>query len=442
MANYDTVRAWRKARSAGRIRGRYSAGVARFAEFIESTMPDVVLIGVSGWESLVAEGAMPGVYGVLFADSFFAGSTRPATRDFVARFETQYGSPPGALEAEGFDAATLARAALEAGARSRGAFIRAVRAVPGDRTASGAYHITAAGVDRSLFVLQVSDGMVREVSGAASPAAEVDLGYARTRSEPDRARPSAATEPPGRGSKRRVHVPTAEHRRHRRISVPGRSFGCPVAAVLVGQRQDCAVLRVGARSVVLTVDALIEDVRFGRGGCRRASSGQNSGQCIGVAAMGARPRFAGERRRAAYPARDLAACRRVSWRRREVGAYVVSGNLAPTGIRVDVGGGCADAGGDATGRRGRRSRRDRHARGRGARVPCAVRCGSRTAVRRYHDRNRACRQDGCWSARCGVTMIDVSDGLVQDLRHICEQSGSVRSSGHRRAIARLPVADG
>ncbi len=176
MANYDTVRAWHDKRDVqGVFVADSSAAVARFAEFLESAMPDVVLLGVSGLERLVTEGAMPGVYGVLFADSFFAGSTRPATRDFVARFEALYGSPPGALEAEAFDAATLAHAALEAGARNRGAFIRAVRDVPGDRTASGVYHITAAGVDRSLFVLQVSDGMLREVSGAASPAAEVHI---------------------------------------------------------------------------------------------------------------------------------------------------------------------------------------------------------------------------------------------------------------------------
>jgi ABC-type branched-subunit amino acid transport system substrate-binding protein len=176
MANYDTVRAWHDKRDLqGVFVADSSAAVARIAEFLESAMPDVVLLGVSGLERLVTEGAMPGVYGVLFADSFFAGSTRPATREFVARFEAQYGSPPGALEAEAFDAATLARAALEAGARSRGAFMRAVRAVPGDRTASGAYNITAAGVDRTLFVLQVSDGMLREVSGAASPPAEVNI---------------------------------------------------------------------------------------------------------------------------------------------------------------------------------------------------------------------------------------------------------------------------
>jgi len=169
------VRAWREKRDLQAVFvPDTTTGVARFAEFLESTMPDVTLLGVSGWEGLAADGAMPGVYGVVFADRFFAGSTRPATRDFVARFEAQYGSRPGALEAESFDAATLARAALEAGARSRGAFVRALRSVPGDRTASGAYNITAGGVDRSLFLLQVADGIVREVGTTASPATEVD----------------------------------------------------------------------------------------------------------------------------------------------------------------------------------------------------------------------------------------------------------------------------
>jgi len=176
MANYDAVRAWREKRDLQAVFvPDTSPGAARFAEFLESTMPDVTLLGVSGWERLATEGAIPGVYGVVFADRFFAGSTRPATREFVTRFEAQYGSRPGALEAEGFDAATLARAALEAGARSRGEFLRALRSVPGDLTASGAYQITAGGVDRTLFLLQVSDGMVREVGATASPATEVDI---------------------------------------------------------------------------------------------------------------------------------------------------------------------------------------------------------------------------------------------------------------------------
>ena len=168
MATYSTVRAWREKKDLQAVFvPDTSAGVARFAEGLESSMPDVTLLGVSGWERLAAGGDMPGVYGVLFADSFFAGSSRPATRDFVVRFEAEYGAPPVALEAEGFDVATLARAALDAGARSRGEFLRALRAVPGGRTASGEYRITPGGVERSLFLLQVSDGMVREVSSAA-----------------------------------------------------------------------------------------------------------------------------------------------------------------------------------------------------------------------------------------------------------------------------------
>ncbi len=194
------------------------------------------------------------------------------------------------------------------------------------------------------------------------------------------------------------------------------------------------MIRVGARSVVLTVDALVENVHFRTGWLSPRQLGRKSFlvNVSDVAAMGARPRFALVSVGAppGYPARDLAALQGgIATAAHEVGAYVVGGNLtraerlfvsvtlvadAPTrlvtrqgaavGDRVYVTGTLGDA---ALGVRLLQSG------GRGA-----------TAVRRYREPQPRL-QAGRLLVSAGVVsaMMDVSDGLVQDLGHVCEQSG-------------------
>ena len=206
--------------------------------------------------------------------------------------------------------------------------------------------------------------------------------------------------------------------------------------VVVGPGQDCAVVRVGARRMVLTVDALVEDVHFRAGWSSPRQLGRKSFlvNASDVAAMGARPRFALVSVGAppTYPARDLAALQSgIVAAAREVGASVVGGNLtraerlfvsvtvvadAPTRLitrqgaavddRVYVTGTLGDA---AVGIRVLQGRM-RAARG-------------ATAVRRYREPQPRLRA-GRLLVGAGVVsaMIDVSDGLVQDLGHICEQS--------------------
>ena len=207
--------------------------------------------------------------------------------------------------------------------------------------------------------------------------------------------------------------------------------------VVVGPGQDCAVVRVGARSVVLTVDALVEDVHFRAGWLSPRQLGRKSFlvNVSDIAAMGARPRFAlvSVGVPPTYPARDLAALQTgIVAAAREVGASVVGGNLtraerlfvsvtlvadAPTrlitrqgaavGDRVYVTGTLGDAA------LGVRVLQGSMRAARGA-----------TAVRRYREPQPRL-QAGRVLVGTGVlsAMMDVSDGLVQDLGHICEQSG-------------------
>src|SRR2546428_333439 len=81
-------------------------------------MPDVTLLGVHGWEQLADAGDTT-LNGILFSDGFYMGSMRASTHDFADRFQRAYGEPPGLLEAQAYDAAMLAKRALDSGAQSR-----------------------------------------------------------------------------------------------------------------------------------------------------------------------------------------------------------------------------------------------------------------------------------------------------------------------------------
>ena len=100
---------------------------------------------------------------MLFTDGFYARSTRPATQEFVSRFEAAYGYTPAALEAEAYDAALLLKRALDAGARSRSEVMRQLHSGGPLAGATGDLRVTPSGVQPNLFLLQVYNGQVQEV---------------------------------------------------------------------------------------------------------------------------------------------------------------------------------------------------------------------------------------------------------------------------------------
>jgi len=138
----------------------------RLAKFLQREMPDVTLLGTYGWEALAAPADGPEVSGVLFTDAFYAGSARPATRDFVSHFTAAYGNPPGVLEAQAYDAGRLVKRALEAGARSRAEVMKRLQTVGPLEGATGDLQVTPDGLQRSLFLLQVYDGKLQEVGAS------------------------------------------------------------------------------------------------------------------------------------------------------------------------------------------------------------------------------------------------------------------------------------
>lgn len=230
---------------------------------------------------------------------------------------------------------------------------------------------------------------------------------------------------------------------------------------IVGPGQDCAVVRAGSRSVLVTVDALVEGVHFEAGWMSPHQLGRKSFlvNVSDIAAMGGQPRFCVVSLGVppVYLARDLSALQAgIVAAAREVGAFVVGGNLsraeqlfvsvallgdaprrivtrqgARHGDRVYVTGTLGDAA------LGIRLLRDHPV------SPPAH------PIRRFREpapRLRAGRF--LVESRIASAMIDVSDGLAQDLGHICAASrvGAVirsadlpLSSAYRRVLGRSDV---
>ncbi len=210
--------------------------------------------------------------------------------------------------------------------------------------------------------------------------------------------------------------------------------------VLLGVGDDAAAVRVGGRTLLLTTDALREGTHFRAGWLRPAEIGRRAFavNASDLAAMGAVPRFALLALEAPprIPVADLDALTAgFVGAARRAGAVLVGGNLtAGPGLAVTatllgepvgrIVGRAGARAGDALfvtgtlGAAGAAVRRLR--RGRRARLPAPP------------SRLRA----GAVLARVAHAMIDVSDGLAQDLGHLCRASGVAAEV----ELARLPVA--
>jgi thiamine-monophosphate kinase len=267
-------------------------------------------------------------------------------------------------------------------------------------------------------------------AGAARPAA--------------RARHSVGSAAPRRRGARRTVAALGEFGLLDRLlpSLPGGR------GVVLGAGDDCAIVALGGQRLLFTVDALVEGVHFRPAWMTPSQIGRKlfAVNASDVAAMGGRPRWCvldvGAPGRTAA-ADLLALARAAAAAAAEAGAVLVGGNLtsapalsatlaligeapprpvlrrgARPGDLLYVTGTLGDA---ALGLRA--LRRDAAARG--------------VAVRRFRAPTPRLRA-GALLARGGLAraMIDVSDGLVQDLGHVCAASGV----GARIELARVPAS--
>ncbi|MBI5809571.1 MAG: penicillin-binding protein activator, partial [Deltaproteobacteria bacterium] len=127
----------------------------------------VRLLGSNGWNSpRLAALSGKGVEGAVFVDGFFANSQRRGSAEFAERFRAAYGTDPGVLEAQAYDAArVLITAAVEgAGGTGRDGVKDYLRAMKDYSGAAGALSFNEKGAAiKRLFILTVKDGAITEI---------------------------------------------------------------------------------------------------------------------------------------------------------------------------------------------------------------------------------------------------------------------------------------
>ncbi|MBX3023446.1 thiamine-phosphate kinase [bacterium] len=226
-------------------------------------------------------------------------------------------------------------------------------------------------------------------------------------------------------------------------TLPGAGRG-----VRLGPGDDCAVLAPGGRTLLLTVDALVENVHFRRAWLTPAALGRRlfAINASDLAAMGGTPlwcvlQIAAPRRGAAADA--VAISRAVAAAARRAGATLVGAatrraparspprwpwsSVAPPRPVTRAGARPGDAL-YVTGRLGDAALGVRHLR-RGDATAAAVRRWRAPTPRLTAGAVLARR-------RIASAMIDISDGLLQDLGHLCAAS----RAGARVELARLPCS--
>jgi len=204
--------------------------------------------------------------------------------------------------------------------------------------------------------------------------------------------------------------------------------------VRLGPGDDCAVLSTSARRLLFTVDALVEDVHFRSGWLTPHQLGRKAFlvNASDIAAMGGRPRWCvvNIAAPADTPAEHLAAISRgTAAAAGNHGAVLVGGNLSRArelSVTVAL---LGEAPSQPITRAGARAGDLLFVTGTLGDAALAVRqlqTGSAprgTAVRRFREPTpRVAVGIALARRRIANAMIDVSDGLLPDLRHICTAS--------------------
>ncbi len=127
----------------------------------------VQLLGSNGWDSeKLVELSGGSVEGAVFVDGFFAGSARPSTSEFVQRYRKTYGTMPGVIEAQAYDAAGLLIAAVrESGTErpDREELKKRLLSMKGYRGAAGGLSFDSRGGSiQTPFFLTVKNGRIVE----------------------------------------------------------------------------------------------------------------------------------------------------------------------------------------------------------------------------------------------------------------------------------------
>jgi branched-chain amino acid transport system substrate-binding protein len=141
--------------------------IERIKKSMKSASLDMVyLLGGSGWNSpKLIEWAGRYVQGAVFCDGFFPETNRPATRQFVERFKSNFEHDPGMIEAHAYDTARIVRSIVEQSKPAdRKAFREALLKIRDFDGATGKVHFTPQReAEKDLFLLTINGDEIQEV---------------------------------------------------------------------------------------------------------------------------------------------------------------------------------------------------------------------------------------------------------------------------------------
>ena len=125
---------------------------------------EVRLLGSNGWNSpRLLKLAGEHVEGAVFVDGFYSWSERPGSKEFIELFRSVYGTRPGVIEAQAYDAAMMLLEAVDAGDGDRDAVKAALENAYGFEGATGTMSFDYNGeASKELFILTVKDGRITE----------------------------------------------------------------------------------------------------------------------------------------------------------------------------------------------------------------------------------------------------------------------------------------
>ena len=226
--------------------------------------------------------------------------------------------------------------------------------------------------------------------------------------------------------------------------------------VEVGPGDDCAVVRCGGQRVLITTDALVESVHFERDWMAPRQLGRRSFlvNASDIAAMGGHPTFCvvSVGVPPSYPVNDLTALHAgIQAAARDLGAAVVGGNVSRAD-RVFISITLLGAANHVVTRHGARVGDELYVSGTLGDAALGVRQLQRgqrrgAAIGRYREPHPRTAVGALLAQRrIASAMIDISDGLLQDLGHVAEASRigaeiDVEALPYSAALRRLPAAE-
>jgi thiamine-monophosphate kinase len=227
--------------------------------------------------------------------------------------------------------------------------------------------------------------------------------------------------------------------------------------VLVGPGDDCAVVRCGTRRVLITTDALVESVHFERAWMTPQQLGRRSllVNLSDIAAMGGRPTFCvvSVGVPVDYSVRDLSALHAgIRAAAHEAGVAIVGGNVSRADRLFVSITQLGEADRRVVTRAGARASDELFVTGTLGDAALGVRELQRgryrgPAVTRYREPHPRLTAGALLAVHnIASAMIDISDGLLQDLGHLTAMSKvgaeiDIERLPYSAALRRLPAAD-